>query len=46
LTGTAAEIVPVVKVDGRAIGNSRPGALTLKLMKKFKELTRKEGVRY
>jgi len=46
LTGTAAEIIPVVKVDGRVIGNGRPGKLTLKLMKKFKELTRKEGVKY
>jgi branched-chain amino acid aminotransferase len=46
LTGTAAEIVPVVKVDGRVIGTGRPGKLTLSLMKKFKELTKKEGVRY
>jgi branched-chain amino acid aminotransferase len=46
LTGTAAEIVPVVKVDGRVIGTGKPGALTLKLMKKFKELTKKEGTRY
>jgi len=46
LTGTAAEIIPVVKVDGRVIGNGRPGALTLSLMKEFKGLTRKEGVRY
>jgi len=46
LTGTAAEIIPVVKVDGRCIGTGKPGSLTLRLMKKFKELTRKEGVRY
>jgi branched-chain amino acid aminotransferase len=46
LTGTAAEIVPVVKVDGRVIGTGKPGKLTLSLMKKFKELTKKEGVRY
>jgi len=46
LTGTAAEIIPVVKVDGRAIGNGKPGELTHKVMKEFKELTRKEGVRY
>src|SRR3989338_5820933 len=46
LTGTAAEIVPVVKVDGRTIGNAKPGKLTLSLMKKFKELTKKEGMRY
>lgn len=46
LTGTAAEIVPVVKVDGRIIGTGKPGELTLNLMKKFKECTKKEGVRY
>ena len=46
LTGTAAEIIPVVMVDGRAIGAGKPGKLTLKLIKEFKELTKKEGVRY
>jgi len=46
LTGTAAEIIPVVKVDGRVIGSGKPGKLTLELMKKFKELTRREGVKY
>lgn len=46
LTGTAAEIIPVVKVDGRVIGNGKPGKLTALLIKKFKELTRKEGIRY
>ena len=46
LTGTAAEIIPVVKVDGRAIGDGKPGKTTLNLMKEFKKLTKKEGVRY
>ena len=46
LTGTAAEIIPVVKVDGRAIGTGSPGELTLQLMKKFHQLTRKEGTKY
>ncbi len=46
LTGTAAEIIPVVKVDGRVIGEGRPGKLTLSLMKKFRELTKKQGVKY
>jgi branched-chain amino acid aminotransferase len=46
LTGTAAEIIPVLKVDGRTIGLAKPGKLTLSLMKKFKQLTKKEGVRY
>jgi len=46
LTGTAAEIIPVVMVDGRVIGNGKPGKLTSALLKEFKELTKKEGVRY
>ncbi|MFH1641052.1 MAG: branched-chain-amino-acid transaminase [Candidatus Omnitrophota bacterium] len=46
LTGTAAEIVPVVKVDGRVIGTGKPGKLTLKLIKEFKELTKREGTKY
>jgi len=46
LTGTAAEIIPVVRVDGRAIGTGRPGGMTLKLMKKFREMTKKSGVKY
>ena len=35
LTGTAAEMIPVVKVDGRAIGNGKPGPLTADLKKAF-----------
>ncbi|MFA4992701.1 MAG: branched-chain-amino-acid transaminase [Candidatus Omnitrophota bacterium] len=46
LTGTAAEIIPVVKVDGRVIGAGKPGKFTLELMKKFKQLTGKEGIKY
>jgi branched-chain amino acid aminotransferase len=46
LTGTAAEVIPVVKVDGRVIGQGKPGKLTLNLIKKFKELTVKTGVKY
>ena len=46
LTGTAAEVIPVVCVDGRVIGQGKPGKLTLSLIKKFKELTVKDGVKY
>lgn len=46
LTGTAAEIIPVVKVDGRTIGTGKPGKLTLKLMKDFHALTKNEGTKY
>ena len=46
LTGTAAEIIPVVKIDERVIGNGKPGKLTLKLLKEFRELTKTDGVKY
>jgi branched-chain amino acid aminotransferase len=40
LTGTAAEIVPVVKVDDRTIGNGKPGPITGKLTERFHKLVR------
>jgi branched-chain amino acid aminotransferase len=43
LTGTGAEIVPVVKVDGRIIGNGKPGALTRKLVSDYHSLTKVSG---
>jgi branched-chain amino acid aminotransferase len=46
LTGTAAEIIPVVKVDGRVIGDGKPGKITKKLTNQFKKLTKTEGVKY
>lgn len=46
LTGTAAEVIPVVKIDGRQIGTGKPGKVTRKLMSSFRDLTRKDGVRY
>jgi branched-chain amino acid aminotransferase len=43
LTGTGAEIVPVVKIDGRVIGTGKPGALTRKLVKDYHALTKVSG---
>jgi branched-chain amino acid aminotransferase len=40
LTGTAAEVVPVVKVDSRTIGDGTPGPITRDLMERFHKLTR------
>ncbi|MCX7427172.1 MAG: branched-chain-amino-acid transaminase, partial [Planctomycetia bacterium] len=40
LTGTAAEVVPVVKVDSRMIGDGKPGPMTRDMMARFKKLTR------
>jgi len=43
ITGTAAEIGPVVEVDGRMIGDGRPGRTTKRLMKAFRELVTTTG---
>jgi branched-chain amino acid aminotransferase len=40
LTGTAAEVIAVVKVDQRVIGSGEPGPITRKLKDRFHELTR------
>jgi branched-chain amino acid aminotransferase len=40
LTGTAAEVVPVVQCDGRQIGNGKPGPITRRLREQFHELVR------
>jgi len=46
LTGTAAEIIPVIRVDKRIIGTGKPGKATLNLMKEFRKLTKTDGVKY
>ncbi|MDR2399510.1 MAG: branched-chain-amino-acid transaminase [Endomicrobium sp.] len=43
LTGTAVEIIPVVAVDSRTIGDGKPGRITTKLIKEFKSLARSSG---
>jgi branched-chain amino acid aminotransferase len=43
LTGTAAEVIPVIKADGRTIGNGKPGALTAKIIARFREMVREGG---
>lgn len=44
LTGTAAELIPVVQIDARPIGSGKPGSQTQRLMEAFHTLTQKEGV--
>jgi branched-chain amino acid aminotransferase len=41
LTGTAAEVIPVVKCDARSIGTGKPGMVTRQLREKFQQLVRK-----
>jgi len=40
LTGTAAEVIPVVKVDARVIGSGKPGPVTKQLREAFQKLVR------
>jgi len=43
LTGTGAELIPVVKIDGRIIGNGKPGPIYGRLNSRFRELTQTTG---
>ena len=43
LTGTGAELVPVVKIDGRTIGAGKPGPVTQKLVAQYRALTKVSG---
>src|SRR6266536_2416992 len=43
LTGTGAEIVLIVKIDGRVIGNGKPGSVTQKLVGQYRALTKVSG---
>ncbi|MBM7865709.1 branched-chain-amino-acid transaminase [Heliobacterium gestii] len=43
LTGTAAEVIPVVNVDGRSIGDGVPGQATGALISAFREFARNHG---
>ena len=43
LTGTGAELVPVVKIDGRLIGDGKPGPVTTNLVTQYHALTKVSG---
>ena len=43
LTGTGAELVPVVKLDGRVIGTGKPGPITERLVAQYRALTKMSG---
>ena len=45
LTGTAAEVIPMVRCDGRPIGNGKPGPMTARIIEAFRELTPHDGVK-
>ena len=43
LSGTGAEVMPIAEVDGRTIGDGRPGAISAQLQKAFQALARQDG---
>src|SRR5436190_4928293 len=43
LTGTGAELISVVKIDCRVIGDGKPGPTTKKLVEKYRALTQSTG---
>jgi branched-chain amino acid aminotransferase len=43
LTGTAAEVVPLTRLDNRVIGDGKPGQITQQIIRRYRELTRSEG---
>jgi branched-chain amino acid aminotransferase len=43
LTGTGAELIPVVKIDGRVIGTGQPGPVTRRLVENYHALTKTSG---
>jgi branched-chain amino acid aminotransferase len=46
MTGTAAEVTPVREIDGRAIGEGRPGPVTQSLQREFAAIVRGEDPDY
>ncbi|MSU41049.1 MAG: branched-chain-amino-acid transaminase [Pedosphaera sp.] len=43
ITGTAAEVVPIISIDARVIGTGKPGSATRKLIAAYHALTKTEG---
>jgi branched-chain amino acid aminotransferase len=43
LTGTGAEIMPVIKIDGRVIGTGKPGPVSKLLIDEYHALTKVSG---
>ena len=43
LTGTAAEVIPVIKADSRVIGTGKPGPISTRVIARFREITRETG---
>ena len=42
LSGTTTEIMPIITIDGKPIGDGKPGPITRKIQKSYKDLIAKE----
>lgn len=46
LTGTAAEVIAAVKIDGRVIGDGKPGPITNDILQGFRDIVEQDGTKY
>ncbi len=46
LTGTAAEITPIISIDGAKIGNGKPGSITKKMMNEYQDIVMSHNEEY
>ena len=46
LTGTAAEVAPVTSIDGRTIGNGKPGKVSEAIHNKFRDIATGKDAKY
>jgi branched-chain amino acid aminotransferase len=46
LTGTAAEITPIISMDGKKIGNGKPGSITKKMMNEYQDIVMNHNEEY
>ena len=46
LTGTAAEITPIISIDGKKVGNGKPGIITKKMMEEYTEIVMDRNENY
>ncbi len=46
LTGTAAEITPITKIDHKKVGSGKPGPITKKIMKTYDDLVMNRNEKY
>ena len=46
LTGTAAEITPIISMDSKKVGNGKPGVITKKMMKEYTNIVMNKNDNY